>query len=670
MTEQRLDPDVLLKQVQKDESAEKRGKLKIYLGATPGVGKTYEMLRDALEARRRGVDVVLGIGESHGRLETEEMIQSFEPIPQLEIKYRDKTFYEFNLDAAMKRSPGLILVDEMAHTNVPGLRHPKRWQDIKELLDRGLDVCTTLNVQHIESLNDDISEIIHAPIHETVPDSMIEMADTIEIVDLTPEDLLIRLSEGKVYIPEQIAIAKEGYFRIGNLIALRELALHVVAKRVNTQAFLYRQGQGIQQIWSIVEKLLVCVGPGKESHKLIRAAKRLSSGLKIEWSAVYVDVPYIKYSEEKRTAALQNLNFAAQLGADTRILTGFNAVHEILHFARDQNFTLIMIWKHIKPRMKEIFLSSIADEIMRNSGDIDVYIMTGEEQSSLTPKHLPPTKQTHAPSACFVMTLPNFLLSMSITTVVTVLCLWFFPVLSTLAIISGYLIALTSVTLLGDIKSWLASFVFGAILFDVLFVPPYFELSVPDFDVGLGWMGILLVNLIVLRLKFLMCFQTDSARKMEHQASVLNLLSRRLSTVHDIDNILQSGIDYIADQFNCRIIVLLPHHGELKVHTRAKTRQDLDEKEQGIARWVFELGQEAGYGTNTLSFSKALFLPLLGSQNVLGVVRIHSVLKEDHRLSAEHLQLLEACLHQIAIALEVTILYEQKKNDAQHLEFF
>ncbi len=659
-----------MKQVQKDESAEKRGKLKIYLGATPGVGKTYEMLIDALDARRRGIDVVLGIGESHGRAETESMIQSFESIPKLEIQYRDKTFFEFNLDAAMKRAPGLILVDEMAHTNVPGLRHPKRWQDIKELLDRGINVCTTLNVQHIESLNDDISEIIHAPIHETVPDSMIEIADTIELVDLTPEDLLIRLSEGKVYIPEQIAIAKEGYFRIGNLIALRELALHVVAKRVNTQAFLYRQGQGIQQIWSIVEKLLVCVGPGKESQKLIRAAKRLSSGLKIEWAAVYADVPYIKYSEEKRTAAMQNLNFAAQLGADTRILTGFNAVTEILHFARDQNFTLIMIWKHVQPRMKEIFLSSIADEITRNSGDIDVYIMTGQEQTTFSAKTLPHSKQSNAHPTFSDMTVPNLFLGMGITLVVTILSFWFFALLSTPAIISAYLIALTSVALLGDIKSWIGSTLLGAIIFDVLFVPPYFELSIPDFDVALGWVGILLVNLIILRLKYLMFFQNNAARRIEHQASVINILSRRLATVHDINNILQTGIDYIAEQFNCRIIVLLPYHGELRVHTRAKTRQDLDKKEQGIARWVFELGQEAGFGTNTLSFSKAVFLPLLGSQSVLGVVRIQSVLKEEHRLSTENLQLLEACLHQIAIALEVTILYEQKKNGTQHLEFF
>lgn len=662
---ERLNPDRILKQVQNEASAEKRGKLKIYLGATPGVGKTYEMLKDAIDTRARGIDVVLGIGESHGRPETESMIQSFEAIPRLEVEYRGKVFLEFNLDAAMERAPALILIDEMAHTNIPGLRHPKRWQDIKELLDRGLNVCTTLNVQHIESLNDDVSEIIHAPVHETVPDFMIELADTIELVDLTPEDLLIRLSEGKVYIPEQIRVAKEGYFRIGNLIALRELALQVVAKRVNTQAFLYRQGQGIQQIWSMIEKLLVCVGPGKETQKLIRAAKRLSTSLKIEWIAVYVDVPYIKYSEERKVAAVQNLHFAAQLGAETRVLTGYNAAHELLQFARDQNITLIMIWKHIQPRMKDLFLPSLADEITRNSGEIDVYIMTGEG----IPKAYP--RKTHIEDpVCFVMTLQNILLALGISGIATLLNVWFYPLLSSSALMSVYLLTLSTIALLGDLKTWICSFIFSAICYEFLFVPPFYSFTLPNFDVVLGWSGIFMVNAIIMRLKVLMCYQTNSTKHIEQQTFALNSLSQRISMIHDVSDLLQVGTNYIAELFNYRVIVLMPHQGQLKVKARSKTRQDLDEKEQGIARWVFELGQEAGLGTDTLSFSKAFFLPLLGSQHVLGVIRIQPILSEEHHLSTENLQLLKACFHQIAIAIEVCRLYERQKSHDDNLDFF
>lgn len=309
MTDKRPDPNALLQQVIEEEQQKQRGKLKIYLGAAPGVGKTYSMLHEAMGEQAKGLDIVVGIVESHGRVEIEEILKNFVVLPKITVDYHGKKLQEFDLDSSLKRNPGLILIDEMAHTNVSGVRHKKRWQDIKELLDRGIDVYTTLNVQHIESLNDDVSQIIHAPVQETVPDFMIERANTIELVDLAPEDLLKRLAEGKVYVPKQARLAAEFYFRKGNLMALRELALRTLAKQVNTQVLLYRQGQGIRHIWPTMEKILVCVGPGPESHKLIRAAKRMATSLQADWIAVYVDSTRTQLSPTQRNQAIKNLIF-------------------------------------------------------------------------------------------------------------------------------------------------------------------------------------------------------------------------------------------------------------------------------------------------------------------------------------------------------------------------
>jgi two-component system sensor histidine kinase KdpD len=390
----RQSPETFLQRAEEEENRQNKGKLKIYLGAAPGVGKTYTMLKDALAERDKGLDVVVGVVESHGRSEIDKMLQNLEALPRKSITYRDKTFTEFDLDAALNRDPGLLLVDEMAHTNAPGTRHEKRWQDIKELLDRGIDVYTTLNVQHIESLNDDVAQIIQIPIKETVPDSMLEMADTIELVDLPPETLLKRLKEGKVYFPEQAQIAAENFFRKGNLIALRELALRITAELVSTQVLLYRQGKGITHIWPIKDKILVCVGPGPESLKLIRGAKRLAVSLQAEWLAVYIDTAKGQSANETRNKAIQNLRFAEQLGADQiHILTGFDIVKEILNFAKEQNITQIMIWKRIRTRWRDVFFRNLADEIVRNSGEIDVYIMTGEREPETPLKNTLPKKK-------------------------------------------------------------------------------------------------------------------------------------------------------------------------------------------------------------------------------------------------------------------------------------
>ena len=372
----RPSPEELLKRLEEEERKETAGKLKIYLGSAPGVGKTHAMLKDALVKRVRGLDVLIGVVESHGRPEIERIAKEFEILPRQKITYRGIDLLEFNLEAAIKRQPALILMDEFAHRNGPNLRHPKRWMDIRELLDRGIDVYTTLNVQHIESLNDYVSLITGVPIKETIPNSMIEVAHSLYLIDLPTEELLKRLQEGKIYIPTQAKIATEHFFREGNLIALRELALRVTAEWVRDKGLAYRQRHKIKNVWPTKEKIAVCISPEKESIHLLREAKRLAGGLQADWLVLYVETPNLRANKEKEDEVIKNLLFAEQFGAKIYILKGEDIVREIITFSQEQNVTLLMLWKHIRSSLLGMFSKSLTDAIIRNSGEIDVYIMT------------------------------------------------------------------------------------------------------------------------------------------------------------------------------------------------------------------------------------------------------------------------------------------------------
>ncbi|KTD01024.1 DUF4118 domain-containing protein [Fluoribacter gormanii] len=647
MTDKRPDPNALLQQVIEEEQQKQRGKLKIYLGAAPGVGKTYSMLHEAMGEQAKGLDVVVGIVESHGRIEIEEILKNFVVLPKITIEYHGKQLQEFDLDSSLKRNPGLILIDEMAHTNVSGVRHKKRWQDIKELLDRGINVYTTLNVQHIDSLNDDVSQIIHAPVQETVPDAMIERANTIELVDLAPEDLLKRLSEGKVYVPKQARLAAEFYFRKGNLMALRELALRTLAKRVNTQVLLYRQGQGIKHIWPIMEKILVCVGPGPESHKLIRAAKRMASSLQADWIAVYVDSTHAQLSTMQRDQALKNLFFAEQLGAETHILTGYDLVKEIINFSRAQNVTLIMICKQIRTRWRNFFFRSLADEILRNSGEIDVYTMTERVNKSRK-------KSLAKPMTPWLY----YLLSTSIVAITTLINYLIYPLVNDTSLTLTYLIGMTCIALLGRTGPAISGIILSILTYNYFFIPPYYSFLIFQSDYFFTLVMMLIMAVIMCQLTLVTRRQAEIARLTEYQTSALYTLSRRLSRTRGIVRLLRTGINYISEILHCEIIALLPKNGRLVVRARAKSHQDLDEKEYSIAQWVFELGQKAGWGTDTLSFSNALFIPLLGARGTMGVLRVQPSKKNDFT-TPEKIQLLESCANQIALALEVDSLQDE-----------
>lgn len=657
MADDRPKPEKFLKQAQEEERQKLHGKLKIYLGAAPGVGKTFAMLQDAIAKREQGLDVVVGIIESHGRKETEALINKLEILPRQVVKYRDHELKEFDFDAALKRNPALILMDEMAHTNAPGSRHTKRWQDIKELLERGIDVYTTLNVQHIESLNDVVSQIVHAPIKETVPDSMIEMADTIELVDLPPEDLLKRLQEGKVYVPQQAELATERFFRKGNLTALRELALRTTAARVSSQVLLYRQDLGIKHVWPTKEKLLVCVSAAAHSIKLIRTIYRLAASLQAEWMAVYVDMPHLQNAEELRNNAMKNLQLAEQLGAKTRVLSGTDVVATVLQFAREQNVTQIIIGKKIRSRFREFFTRSMADELMRQSGEIDVHIVTDKqigfkiEKKAWREKVVPWHLYTIAFVTSLVTTLINWLLS---------------PYQHNSTLLLIYLLGITFVAFWGALGPVIFSILLCVLAFDFFFLSSAYRFVIPDWNnlftlaimVSVSWV---ISYLIVSSRK-----RTEIARFVENQTTALHKLSRQLASTRGVDKLLDTGVQYLAELFSSDVVAMLPENGLVAIQEKQHKKTQLSSKEQSVAQWVFDMGQMAGLGTETLPFSNALYMPLLTSQGTIGVLRIFP---RDHQsFSTDQLHLLEACANQIALALEVDRLQEQTRKSEFEVE--
>lgn len=665
MNEKRPSPEMLLQKLKAEEKLENRGRLKIYLGAAPGVGKTYTMLEDALAKRREGVDIIAGVLESHGRVEIEEKLKNLEILPKQQVIYRDKKLEEFDIDGALKRHPSIILMDEMAHTNVPGVRHKKRWQDIKEILDKGIDVYTTLNVQHIESYSDIVSQIVHVTIKETVPDFMIDLADTIEVVDLPPKDLLRRLKEGKVYYPKQAEIAVGNFFRMGNLTALRELALRATAERVISEALLYRQGEGITSIWPLKEKILVCVGANEESIRLIRVAKRMATTMQAQLIAVYVDVPRVRLSEQKRNQGLQNLKFAERVGAETKVLYGFDIVKEIMSFARKQNVTLIMVYRQIRPRLKEIFSNSLVDQIIRASGEINVHVVTGS--TAITkPKNSGITKLSGKEKE----NLPwkSYIISLAIVLLATGLSFLLEPYLGKANLMLIYLLGIITISLFGRMDVSLLSIIMSVLLYDLFFIPP--PLSTIFFNPGYLFtlVTMLLASYIISHLTILYQRQAESARIGEHYAAVMNVLAQQLVTTRGINQLLENAILYISDLFNSQVFAILPEGNHLVVRASVRTLENPNEKGMAVAQWVLDFGDMAGLGTETLPSADALYIPLKTSDNILGVLALKPIPPKTD-FTQEDIRLLESCAGQIALALEVDRLAEEsKKSEIQRSE--
>jgi two-component system sensor histidine kinase KdpD len=655
-SEQRPDPDALLARVKEEEARETRGKLKVFLGAAAGVGKTYAMLEAARERRAEGVDIVVGWVETHGRAETEALLEGFEILLPRRLEYRGTTVKGFDLDAALLRRPTLILVDELAHTNASAARHTKRWQDVMELLDAGIHVYTTLNVQHLESLNDLVAKITGVVVRETVPDSVLEQADEVELIDLPPDDLLQRLKEGKVYVPEQAKEAIHNFFRKGNLTALRELALRRTAERVDADVRLYMRDHAIPKTWPVTERLIVCVSPSPHSAAIVRAAKRMATGLRAEWIVAYVETPaHIRLPEPDRIRLTDTLRLAEQLGAETVTLSGQRIGEEILRYARARNVSKIIVGRPIRPLLKRIVYGSIVDALVRDSGDIDIYVISREGASPLPVAAAGRARTTDWPA---------YGLALAVVALCTGLAWLMFPHFDLSNLILVYLLGVVGVSARsGRGPSTFAS-VLSVAAFDFFFVRPYFSFAVADTQYLVTFGVMLVVGLIISTLTVRIRAQAESARQRERRMASLYAMSRELASTRGVEDILGAAVRHIVEVFRGQVVVLLPDPtGRLTRKTGYPTSFEIDSSEFGVSQWVYEHGQMAGLGTTTLPGAKALYLPLVASRGTLGVLGLRP--EEPRSLEApEQLHQLETFANQTALALERAHL----ANEAQQAQ--
>ena len=622
------------------------------------------MLEEGRKRAAEGLDVVVGYAEPHARSDTEALLLGMELLPYNFVEYKNVRLKEFDLDAALKRHPALILVDELAHTNAPSMRHPKRWQDVMELLEAGIDVYTTLNVQHLESLNDVVQRITGIVVRETLPDSVLERADDVELVDTSPDELLERIGEGKVYQGEMAERATRNFFSKGNLIALRELALRRTAERVDAQMEDFRRENRVHELWPANERLLVCIGPSPLSTRLVRATKRLATGVRAEWIAAYVETPGTTHlAQADRDRVNQTLRLAQQLGAETVTLSGQNVPEELVNYARTRNVTKIVIGKPEQPRWREVLRGSLVDALIRRSGQIDVYVIRGEAKEMPAPTERPPGPPTdwhgYAWAALSVAACTGIAWSLFISRFVE-------KDLSNLVMI--YLLGVVVVATYLKRGAAIFASILSVAAFDFFFVEPRYTFSVSDWKYLVTFLVMLLVAMIISTLTGRIKLQAEAARKREMRTAALLVLSRELAATREKEKILDAAARRIAEVFDAQVAVLtVDSDRRLSVQASRATTYSLDEKEMGVAQWVFDHDKMAGLGTSTLPAAKALYLPLMASQGTLGVLGICPASPTTF-LDPEQLRLLEAFANQSAAAIERAKLAADARSAWERVE--
>lgn len=673
-SEHRPDPDALLKQVQQEDTEEKRGRLKIFFGAAPGVGKTYAMLEAAHRLKKEGIDVVVGYVDTHGRKETHGLLAGLPLLPPRLVEYKKTQLREFDLDAALKRKPQVILVDELAHSNPFDARHPKRWQDVMELLEAGIDVYTTLNVQHIESLNDVVAQITYVQVQETIPDAVLERADEIELIDLPPDELLDRLKEGKVYIPEQAQQALQNFFRKGNLLALRELALRSTAQRVDVDVRAYRRAHGIATTWHTTERILVCLPPSIFAERLVRTAKRMASTMQAPWTVLYIESSQHEHLSERQQNDLQHgLQLAESLGAEVVVTQHLNLSEGILQYARDHNFTKIILGKSTRSRFRERLFGSLVDSVIRDSGPIDVFVVTGEEEAPPVEK-----SQNLAKPAFRYRAWPYISALISVVVATGIGTLFWRQFKMTEDVIMIYFLSIVWVATRYGRGPSIAAVLWSVLVFDLFFIPPYFRLSVVDARYLLTFVTMITIGIVVSQLTHRVRWQAQSARKREQRTAALYRLSQKLGQAQNKQQLAQLAAGHLMDVFHTKVVlgvrtpaspsmqtpVTIPHPLLWLIPFSEETWQV---REQGIADWVFHHGRAAGLGTDTLPASQALYLPLQITSRCIGVLGLRP--QQDGGLhEVETRQLLQAFCDQIALGLERCSLLEASQQAALRTE--
>ena len=648
----RPSPEALLEQ----SDQESRGRLKVFLGAAPGVGKTYEMLNQGRQRRLEGIDVVIGVVETHGRIETDRLAKGFEVIPKRRLSYKGRVLAEMDLDAILQRRPKLVLVDELAHTNAPGSRHPKRYLDVQEILEAGIDVYTTLNVQHLESLNDVVARITRIRVRETLPDSMLDRADDVELVDLTPEDLIQRLKEGKVYVPEQAERAVRNYFMPGNLTALRELALRRTAQRVDEQMVNYMRAHAIQGPWEASERVLVSVSARPGAAALVRYGRRLADRLRASWSAIYVETSEAqRLSEAERDRVADALRVAERLGGEAVTIPASNVAEGVVDHAHSNNFTHIVVATSQQPRWLEIFRPSAAHEIIRRAGDLSIHVVP-EERTRKAKAEKPDRIEPRAPQAAQWNAEP-FIGSVGMVAVALVIGLFLQQSLAVSNIALVFLTAvLVSAITYGLWPSLFACFV-SVLAYNFFFLPPLYTFTISDRENVVALFFFALVAAIASNLTARVRAQAVSARERATVTENLYLFSRKLAGVIALDDLLWATAYQIAMMLKVRVVLLLPEGDSVSVRAGYPPEDTLDEGDLAAAKWAWEHSRAAGRGADTLPGAKRLFLPMRTGRGPIGIIGLDND-RQGPILSPDQRRLLDALSDQAALAVERINLME------------
>jgi two-component system sensor histidine kinase KdpD len=653
--EHRPSPEALLEAARREEG--RVGKLRIFVGAAPGVGKTYEMLQQARARKKDGYDVVIGIVESHGRRETEALLEGLEIIQRRRMEYKGQWFEGMDLDAIIARRPQIVLVDELAHTNVEGSRHPKRYLDVEELMSRGIDVYTTVNIQHIESLNDVVAQITHVRVRETVPDAVFDRADAVELVDLTPDDLIQRLKEGKVYVPKQAERALEHFFSPANLTALRELALRRTAERVDEQLLTEMQAHAIHGPWAAGERILVCISEDPRCAGLVRYAKRLADRLHGQWVALYIeDRRALQLSDEERDRIADTLRLAEALGGEAITLPASDRhiADDVIRYAQENNVTQIVIGKSARTRWFEILHGSVVHDLVRRSGNISVHVIAGD---TIAGEPIPKKsvraaeREDRFDPRPYIAALAAVALALGFSELIAA---WIGAANSDLI----FLTAIVAVAVrFGLLPSLLAS-VASSLSYNFFFLPPIYTFTITDPTNVVAFVFFTLVGIIVSSVAARGRTQARAAMERARTTESLYSFSRKLAGTGTLDDVLWATAYQTALMLKVRVMLLLPEGGSIAVKAGYPPEDILDDADLAAAKWAFENDRSAGRGSDTLPGAKRLFLPMRTGRGAIGVMGIDSD-KPGPLFTPDQRRLLDALRDQGALAIERVKLVEE-----------
>jgi len=651
---ERPSPEALLAEVRREEKG-RIGRLKIFLGAAPGVGKTYEMLQSAHAKAKEGMDVIVGVVETHGRKETQALLEGLEIIPRKPTVYINRIMDEFDIDAALKRRPDLILVDELAHTNIPGSRHPKRYLDVEELLSAGIDVYTTVNIQHIESLNDVVAQITRVRVRETVPDSIIDRADAIELVDLTPDDLIQRLKEGKVYVPKQAQRALRNYFSPANLTALRELALRRTAERVDDQLLEQMQARAISGPWPAGERVIVCVSEDVRSAGLVRYAKRLADRLHAPWTALCVETRRsLQLSDEDRDRIAETLRLAERLDGEAITIpsSARRIADDVIGYAQKNNATHIIIGKSTRSRWFEILYGSIVHDLVRRSGSISVHVIAGEDLPEQSPaRAIVRTNETRSfDFGPYVVALLAVAAALGIGLLLK-------PQFGLENVDLVLLAAIVGVAVRYGLWPSMFATVCASLSYNFFFLPPIYTFTIIEPTNIAAFLLFTIVALIASSLAGRGQHQTTAAHERIRSVESLYAFSRKLAGAGALDDVLWATAYQIASMLKVRVVLLLPDGGSIALKGGYPPEDTLDEGDLAAARWVWENNRPAGRDSDTLPGAKWLFLPMRTGRGAVGIL---GITRDDTGvlLRSEQRRLLDALADQGALAIERVHLVE------------